>query len=131
MGLTTEGTDCKSAPAGHLFLNMKIFFEYCFYRIATTKYFKKVDSKTPWIWAFGWTSFCELLNIMTIINTYHIFNKSTYNFEFVFILICIPVYFINVFILLTEKKYKRLLEYYKEENNKKNAYPYTYLYSFL
>ncbi|MDR1198829.1 MAG: hypothetical protein LBK94_07445 [Prevotellaceae bacterium] len=95
------------------------FFDYCFYRIATTKYFQKVDPKTPYIWAFGWTQFCELLNILTFINIYHLFDNSRYDYEIVPILICIPLSIINVFILLTKKKYNKSIAYYKDEKHKK------------
>lgn len=97
---------------------MITFFDYCFYRIATTRYFQKVDPKMPWIWAFGWVSFCQTGNVLTLIDVYQIFTNSTYNYESWIWPIAIFISIINMF-LLTEKKYNRLVEHYKEEKNKK------------
>ena len=81
------------------------FFDYCFYRIATTKYVRKVDPKYPWIMAFGWISLCQLSNILTVINIYHLCNNLTFEAKPMVITVGIPIYIINIF-LLTKKNVK-------------------------
>ena len=94
------------------------FFDYVFYRIATTKYYQKVDPKTPYIWAFGCVSFFQLGNILTIVDIYQIFTKVRFDNASLVWSISIPLSIINVFFITTEKKYKWMVEHYKNEKNK-------------
>jgi hypothetical protein len=94
------------------------FFDYCFYRFATTKYLQKRDPKTPYIWAFGWLSFCQLGNVLTIIDIYQIYTNTTYDAATLVWSIAIPISIINIFFITTEKKYQCLVEHYKEEKIK-------------
>ena len=82
---------------------------------------QKVDPKHPFIWASTWVTGAQLFNILTIINIYYIFTNSTYDGDIKLLVwsIVIPLCIINYFILLTEKKYIKLKEKYKEENNRK------------
>ena len=98
---------------------MITFFDYCFYRISTSWYYRKIEPSTPYIWVCGQVTGCEVFNIMTLINVYHLINHSTYNFEIVFIPILIIVAMVNIFVLLTQKKYEFLIEHYKDEKHKK------------
>jgi hypothetical protein len=99
---------------------MYTFFEYCFYRIHFLYVHKKIASD-PNIYASGLVSGCQLFNVLTIINIFQIFTNSTYDGDIKFLIwsIALPIFLINYFILLTEKKYIKLKEKYKEENNRK------------
>ncbi len=54
-------------------------FDYIFYRIATSKFYQKLDSKTPYIWAFGALSFCQLCNVLTIIDNLPNYSRKKYS----------------------------------------------------
>ncbi|MDR1347226.1 MAG: hypothetical protein LBJ63_02180 [Prevotellaceae bacterium] len=96
---------------------MMKFFEYCFYRIANSKLYKKLDKKEPYIWACGWITLSQSCNIMTIITLYYIINNTKYDFKSVWITTFIVVCCINI-LLLTRKKYEKLQIYYKDEKHK-------------
>jgi accessory gene regulator protein AgrB len=88
--------------------------------MATTRYLQKVDPKTPYIWAFGWISSCQLGNILTITGIYQIFTNTTLDNDKLLVWsIAIPLSIVNMFFMTTEKKYKWLVEHYKDEKNKK------------
>ena len=97
------------------------YFDYVFYKIATSKFYQKVDPKMPYIWAFGVLQFCQLCNILTLVGIYDIFtgvNLASEPKTFVW-KIAFPLSVFNVFFVMTEKKYKWLIERYKNEAHKK------------
>jgi hypothetical protein len=94
------------------------FFEYCYYRIANSKLYQKLDKKEPYIWARTWVSICQAWNILTIITVYHIINNTKYDFKPVFFSIFIVIHITNTFVFLRKKKYLDLQMYYKNEKHK-------------
>jgi hypothetical protein len=94
------------------------FFEYCFYRICFVYHKRKIDIH-PQIYSSGWVTGAQLFNILTIVDIYQIFTNTKYNATILVWSIVISLGIINSFILLTEKKYIKLTEKYKEEKNKK------------
>ena len=94
------------------------FFEYCFYRIRNSK-LSQLSGNHPQATASALISYCETMNILTIIFAFHLFYKNQHYLILCVIAIIIFLYVINTCLLLTEKKYKRLIEYYKDEKHKK------------
>jgi hypothetical protein len=107
------------------------FFDYVFYRLATTRYYQKVDPKTPYIWAFGLLSFFQLCNILTIVNIYQIFTHVIFDIKVLVWSIAIPLSIINIFFVTTKKKYEWAVEHYKNEKNKKIKGWGIFLYMFV
>lgn len=94
-------------------------FDYIFYRIATSKFYQKLDSKTPYIWAFGALSFCQLCNVLTIIGIFQtIHGKNILSIPNLSMKIGIPLGVFNMLFVTTEKKYRWLIEKYKNEENR-------------
>jgi hypothetical protein len=101
------------------YMLMYRFFEYCFYRIATVYIKRKID-KHPFVYACGWVTFGQLGNILTIFDIYQIFtNRILGNDKLLIWSIVLPLYIINTFFFMNEKKYKWMVEHYKEEKNRK------------
>jgi len=91
------------------------FFEYCFYRIAYSKYYQRVDKKEPYIWAWNGISFSQTCNVLTFITLYHIIKGIEYDFVIVGISIYVTIYFLNIFVFLPIRKYKEMGKWKKDE----------------
>jgi len=102
------------------------FFEYCFYRCASSKFSRKFEKEedsdiAPCIWITG----CQTLNITTIMITFHIITSTVHVIDDKDFLITAWIStftilaLINAFFLLTRKKYEALKIRYKDEKNKK------------
>ena len=101
---------------------MKIlnFFDYCFYRCASSKFAQKLDKEEySHIAPAVWITTCQSWNITTMITIFYIIIDEKFDFEIILPSIIITVYLINTFFLLTRKKYDTLKIYYKDEKNKK------------
>jgi len=94
------------------------FFEYCFYRIHSWYVHKKVAS-TPRIYSTNWVSFGQIFNILMFIQIFCFIIDVKFEILYIMLPLYIIIYGMNYFVLLTEKKYEKLVEKYKEESYKK------------
>jgi len=96
------------------------FFEYCFYRCASSKFAKKFEKEEDSdIAPCVWITLCQSWNIIMFIMIFYIITDDEFDFITVYISICIPLVLVNALFLLTRKKYEALKIRYKDEKNKK------------
>jgi hypothetical protein len=107
---------------------MKIlrFFDYCFYRCASSKFAQKLDKQEyTHIAPAVWITLCQQFNILTIIIIFHIITNTTHVIDDIIVFkplsisILIFLALVNALFLLTRKKYEALKIRYKDEKNKK------------
>lgn len=98
---------------------MKKLFNYCFYRIAKGYKFFEVKYYCDSAYAVLFTTFCLLsLSTITII-LYCFHSRITEEYVKIIIVPFPALLFFYTFFVESEKKYKELEEYYKNEKNKK------------
>ncbi len=98
------------------------FFDYLFYRIATSNYFKKTAHQYAYIYAYGLVTLLEGFNILTIIKLFTFILNIEIRTTFILLFCCIPLVIINM-CRLNEIKITQLKEIYKEERNRRrNGY---------
>lgn len=93
------------------------FFDYCFYRIHYWYLKRKIDTH-PRVYSSNWVSFGEICNILIFIQLFLFLFKIQCKILFVAIPLYIIIYGMNYFVLLTTKKYEKLLEKYEDETYK-------------
>ena len=100
---------------------MKIldFFDYCFYRCASSKFAQKLEKEeSVHIAPSIWITACQSWNVIMFIMIYYIIIDEKFDFITVYIPLVIVLFIINNF-LLTRKKYEALKIHYRYEENKK------------
>ena len=98
------------------------FFDYLYYRIATSKYYQKTAQQYAYIYAYGIVSLLEGFNILIVIKLFTFFLNIEIRTPLILVFCCIPLVIINM-CRYNEKKLAQLKEIYKEERNrKKNGY---------
>lgn len=103
-------------------MEMVRFFDYLYYRIATSSYYQKTAHQYAYIYAYGLVSLLEGFNILTIIKLFSIFLNIEIKTTVILIFCCIPLVIINT-CRLNERRLAQLKETYKEETSRrKNGY---------
>lgn len=97
---------------------MLCFFDYLFYRLATSNYYKKVAHQYAYVYAYGFTSLCEGFNVLTIIKLFSHFTGLEITTRFILLVCCIPLLVFNSF-RLDERRYVLLCEMYKEKSDRR------------
>lgn len=106
------------------------FYDYVFYRVASSRFYQKVAPRTFCQGGFGVTTIAEVLNFITIISII----CTIFDFEFTRGMakywVNIPIIIFNCF-RFTEERYKVLNEQFKDEPNKKIKKYLLLLYLFI
>jgi hypothetical protein len=101
-------------------MKILVFFDYCFYRCASSKFAQKLDKQEyAHIAPAVWMTIFQTCNITTIITLYYIIIDTKFDFEIVIPSVFIPIALVNALYLFTRKRYEVLKIRYKDEKNKK------------
>ena len=94
------------------------FYEYCFYRIVSSKLYRKVAPHNTIEWSSVWVPACQCVNILSLLMLYGRLSQRSIPIGKLFLCIFIPLYIVNA-IVLNESRYIFLQQKYQNEKNKK------------
>lgn len=97
------------------------FFEYCFYYLATSTFFKKVNPQASYIPALSTLSLCMFFNCLSLLLTYSILFDKKIIAPWIGLIIALLIYFINFYSYygIHGKKYISLLNKYANDTSSK------------